>query len=215
MQKIPTLFIRQYPQSGKPILMSAYNPEALWVPTGVGVPTRKMDGTAILIRGHDLLKRYDAKPGRTPPEGFEQIGEPDEVTGRVVGWVPVNFEDPNDQWIKEAWENRTSQGSPVRRRVTPSGTYELVGPKINGNPHRMSIHHLVEHRSLRIPTKVPVTFGELGEWLSSFDGEGIVWHHIDGRMAKIKRRDFDLPWPLPITLPGDETVEPTPSPVEV
>jgi hypothetical protein len=25
--------------------------------------------------------------------------------------------------------------------------------------------------------------------------EGIVWHHQDGRMAKIKRRDFGYPWP--------------------
>ena len=25
--------------------------------------------------------------------------------------------------------------------------------------------------------------------------EGIVWHHPDGRMVKIKARDFGLPWP--------------------
>lgn len=24
--------------------------------------------------------------------------------------------------------------------------------------------------------------------------EGLVWHHPDGRMAKIKRRDFGLKW---------------------
>ena len=28
------------------------------------------------------------------------------------------------------------------------------------------------------------------------DIEGIVWHHPDGRMAKIKRRDFGLSWPI-------------------
>ena len=26
--------------------------------------------------------------------------------------------------------------------------------------------------------------------------EGIVWHHEDGRMAKIKRSDFGIKWPL-------------------
>jgi hypothetical protein len=26
--------------------------------------------------------------------------------------------------------------------------------------------------------------------------EGIVWHHPDGRMVKIKRRDLGLPWPV-------------------
>ena len=25
--------------------------------------------------------------------------------------------------------------------------------------------------------------------------EGIVWHHPDGRMAKIKARDFGIQWP--------------------
>jgi hypothetical protein len=25
--------------------------------------------------------------------------------------------------------------------------------------------------------------------------EGVVWYHEDGRMVKIKRRDFGLKWP--------------------
>ena len=30
----------------------------------------------------------------------------------------------------------------------------------------------------------------LAEWLTARRYEGIVWHHPDGRMAKLKRRDF-------------------------
>jgi hypothetical protein len=30
----------------------------------------------------------------------------------------------------------------------------------------------------------------LAKYLAEFEGEGIVWHHPDGRMAKLKRKDF-------------------------
>ena len=38
----------------------------------------------------------------------------------------------------------------------------------------------------------PITFDTLREALTGdFRFEGIVWHHPDGRMAKLKRRDFE------------------------
>jgi hypothetical protein len=41
---------------------------------------------------------------------------------------------------------------------------------------------------------VPRDFDGLREYLASFNGEGIVFHHPDGRMVKIRRTDFDFPW---------------------
>jgi hypothetical protein len=38
----------------------------------------------------------------------------------------------------------------------------------------------------------PRMFEGLRTWLAENDVEGIVWHHPDGRMAKIKARDFGL-----------------------
>ena len=35
-----------------------------------------------------------------------------------------------------------------------------------------------------------VMFAGLAEWLHAHPYEVIVWHHPDGRMAKIKKRDF-------------------------
>jgi hypothetical protein len=35
-----------------------------------------------------------------------------------------------------------------------------------------------------------LTFEGLRSSLRLHDGEGVVWHHPDGRMAKLKRRDF-------------------------
>ncbi len=48
----------------------------------------------------------------------------------------------------------------------------------------------------REPTLVeddpPRTFAECRGWFARHDVEGIVWHHPDGRMAKLKARDFGL-----------------------
>lgn len=74
------------------------------------------------------------------------------------------------------------------------GTYELCGPKINRNPERYPGHRLVRHEDA-----APIKVGAL-TWegiraavlaAAEADGvEGIVRHHDDGRMAKIKARDF-------------------------
>ncbi|GGH67162.1 hypothetical protein HNQ91_001716 [Filimonas zeae] len=38
------------------------------------------------------------------------------------------------------------------------------------------------------------TFEGIRTFLESFEGEGVVFHHPDGRMCKIKRRDFGMKW---------------------
>ena len=71
------------------------------------------------------------------------------------------------------------------------GTYELCGPKIQGNPERFPAHVLVPHSAERIPAD-PRTFEEIKAFLATADIEGIVWHHPDGRMAKVKTKDFGM-----------------------
>lgn len=41
----------------------------------------------------------------------------------------------------------------------------------------------------------PRDYDGLKEFLADRCIEGIVWHHPDGRMVKIKARDFGIPWP--------------------
>jgi hypothetical protein len=77
--------------------------------------------------------------------------------------------------------------------VPHEGTYELVGPKVQGNPYHLEVHKLIRHGADLIDA--PRDFDGLRVWLSEHTIEGIVWHHPDGRMAKIKRRDFGLSWP--------------------
>jgi len=41
-------------------------------------------------------------------------------------------------------------------------------------------------------TDCPRTFDALREYLRGRDIEGVVWHHPDGRLVKIKGKDFGL-----------------------
>jgi hypothetical protein len=72
------------------------------------------------------------------------------------------------------------------------GTYELVGPKVQGNPERYERHTLIRHANAQIFQNAPREFNDLRSWLTDKDIEGIVFHHPDGRMGKIKKRDFGL-----------------------
>ena len=73
----------------------------------------------------------------------------------------------------------------------PDGTYELVGPKVQGNPEHLTEHRLIRHGSV-VEDDAPRSFEGLRMWFDKKDIEGIVFHHPDGRMAKIKLRDFGL-----------------------
>lgn len=185
MQKIISLFQRNY--DGDRLVRDEVTPGAEWVINGEGIATRKWDGTCCLIDKGQLFKRYDAKKGKTPPEGFIPAQEPDSVTGHWPGWVKVGS-DKEDKYHREGFDN--SKDGNV---YLPDGTYELVGPKINGNKDGHEKHYLIPHGDERFST-TPRTFNELKEWFDGRSIEGIVWHHPDGRMVKIKKKDFGYKW---------------------
>lgn len=175
MNKIPTLFVRD-PETNLRYVTRDVNPQALWV-LAEGVATRKYDGTCVKFDGERWWARREVKPGKDAPAGFEPV-EMDEVTGKTVGWEPAE-QSGFAGWLDEA---RAASDLP------PVGTYELCGPKINGNPEGYSMHVLVPHG--RVVLNAPRDFDGLRDWLQAHDYEGIVWHHPDGRMAKLKKRDF-------------------------
>jgi hypothetical protein len=135
--------------------------------------------------------RPDLKPAPLDWEPCQR--ELDLGSGHWPGWVPVNI-GPDDQYHREAWD-----GAPV----PPDGTYELVGPKIQGNPYGLRYHMLMPHGGgpavllWRPEDGGRRTFETIKSFLEGFGHEGIVFHHPDGRMAKIRRRDFGFRWPLP------------------
>ena len=184
MKKIPTLYARDW-QGDRSRVINEVNPECAWVLDGQGRATRKWDGTAILMRAGRAFKRYDAKAGRTPPVEFEPAQDADPKTGHWPGWLPAS-DGPADRWLREALGPRAD--------LVYDGTYELIGPKVQGNPERWPEHALVRHGSAHL-TIADARFETVRHYLEINAIEGIVWHHDDGRMAKITRRDFGIPWP--------------------
>lgn len=179
MQKIQSLFHRNF--DGDRLVRDEVVPGSEWVQNGEGIATRKLDGTCCLIRDGKLYKRYEVKVGGKHPHLFEPAGDVDANTGKQQGWVPVG-DGPEDKWHREAF-----------RPDLPDGTYELVGPKVQGNPEEYAKHVLLKHGLVVFYDDPPKTFSELKEWFEHHNYiEGIVWHHPDGRMVKLKLKDFGL-----------------------
>jgi len=188
MKKIISLFERDYSPGTNNQVVNRVIPGAEWIQQGEGVATQKLDGTCCLMRGGVLYKRYEVKPGRTPPAGFEPACPVDSVTGKQQGWMKVDTDNPSDKWHVEAYKEFHDH----HRGYLPNGTYELCGPKIQGNPEGLEKHTLMGHAHAPTFQDCPTDFVYLKEWLKTQDIEGIVWHHPDGRMVKIKKKDFGL-----------------------
>jgi hypothetical protein len=185
MCKIPTVFVRG--EQDRRYVTEAVTPDCEWVMAGEGQATRKFDGVCTMLDEHgNWWARREIKPGKIPPPSFV-TAEYDATTGKTVGWEPI-AQSAFAKWHAEAVENC---GPPDG--VT--GTFELIGPKVNGNPEHCDMHILVEH-AFALRVDVPeLTFDGIRKTvlaLAEADGcEGIVWHHEDGiRYAKIKARDF-------------------------
>ena len=178
MKKIPTIFNRNY-DSNRCRVFNMQHPDCDWVFNGKGVATRKWDGTCCMIKDGEYFKRRCIKlkkSGAIPAEFIrEQL---DSNTGKLFGWMPVAEE---DKWHVEALYFGLVDG-----------TYELVGPKIQGNPEEFFEHYLVSHRYGEIYNGILRTFDGIRAFMRDKDIEGIVFHHPDGRMAKIKKSDYGM-----------------------
>lgn len=191
MRKIPTLFLRDPKDRSR--LLPTVTPGCEWVLQGEGQATRKYDGTCVKVdKSGAWWARREVKPGKEAPLNWV-LEQHDDVTGKGVGWEPIE----QSSFYKVFCEAHTNWYG-ARGDVQPSpGTYELCGPKINGNPEGFHEHILVPHGTTRIHDIFPedLTFEGLRSLLTcgsypSLHWEGIVWHHPDGRMAKLKVRDF-------------------------
>lgn len=178
MKKMLTIFKRN-PDNMREILTEQH-PDCLWVFKGEGVTTRKYDGTCVKFENGKMFKRYCLKGNRKAPEGYEQV-DFDPNTGKGFGWIPV-IDTPENKYHLEV----------LKQGGFADGTYELLGPKIQGNPENWSIYEVINHDHAERYLDVPLKFEYLKNWLETKDIEGLVFQHPDGRMAKIKKSDFGL-----------------------
>lgn len=195
MRKVPCLFVREF--EGKRItrITPEVTPGCEWVLAGEGDAYVKRDGTACAVIGGVLHRRYDAKRGKTPPpDAVPCDPEPDPITGHWPHWLPVESGKPADRWYSEAWQ-RLPFGA-------VNGTYELCGPHFQANPEGLDRDMFIKHDSEPVShawARESISFGNLRDLMRAWAHEGIVFHHPDGRMAKIRRADFGLVWPAGVS----------------
>lgn len=178
MKKIPTLFERDW-NGDRSRVTPQVHAGCEWVLAGEGRATVKIDGTCCMIRDGKLFKRRELRQGDATPVSFELVDH-DEDTGKTVGWMPVG-DGNDDKWHREAFA----------RLVPPleDGTYELVGPKVQGNVEDRRSHELLWHGTMEAED-APRDYEGLRKYMDGLSIEGLVWHHPDGRMAKLKLKDF-------------------------
>lgn len=184
MQKIITLFKRN--DEAKNLVRNEVADGAEWVINGEGIATRKYDGTCCAFWNGRFYKRieWDIKKGQAPPSWLHWDFNPLQRSGH--GWLPIS-DDPADWMHREGFlRGADDKGNPFS-----DGTYELCGPKLQKNPEQFSSYVLVPHGRDKL-LDCPRTFNEIKEYLRDKDIEGVVWHHPDGRMVKIKKKDFGL-----------------------
>lgn len=185
MDKIPTIFERgdDFRVVNRP------RPGCEWVFAGEGLPTEKLDGTNIrLTIRSGLCVRVEKR--RNPDKAQK-------ARGIVDAWyVDADESSPGDRWIFDAVKSTSVTDWPDGEHSA-----EALGEHIQGNPLGLSGHLCVPF-NLRIPAFDASTVGRSYATLQSFLGEadslfspghppeGIVFHHPDGRRAKIKRKDF-------------------------
>ena len=193
MKKIPTLFERIYDTNGKVIgITDIVKPGFEWVLSGDGEATVKIDGSCCAIINGVFYKRYDAKKGKTPPDGaIPCTPAPDPITGHWPHWVLVDEENSADKWFIKAYMTLFPHGVDG---YWDNRTYEAIGKHFNGNPYTMEDDVLVPHGEETIED-CPRTFDGIKEYLKHHYIEGIVFWKGNMPQCKIKRSDFGYKWP--------------------
>ena len=208
MKKMSTLFKRIFNEDHTVTTLNDVTPGCEWVFKGEGVATRKYDGACCAIIDGVFYKRYDAKQGKPIPDGAIKCqAEGDAVTGHLPCWVKVT-DKPEDKWFRAAFKwtmcDEYDEMSELHKD-NYERTYEAVGPHFNSNTDGFETDKLVRHGDTEIIAFTGTILAEYGyDLILSFEGikeylrkhmiEGIVFHHPDGRMCKIKRSDFGFEW---------------------
>lgn len=181
MKKISTLFAKDPKNLAR--VINKINAENAWVINGEAIATRKFDGTSVAIINGELFKRFDAKKGRSIPANAIPCQEADLISGHHPHWLKCDRTKSEDKFFFEGFDD-------LKAKI--DGTYELCGPKVQGNPEKLEKHTLIKHGS-EILDFVNLDFNDLEKFLSENDIEGIVFHHTsDGRMCKLRKSDFGI-----------------------
>ncbi|MFK8104105.1 MAG: DUF5565 family protein [Saprospiraceae bacterium] len=155
------------------------------------IATEKLDGMNIrLTIRQAAVVRVEKRRNPSKIQKAKGITEP--------WYVDADLDNSQDKWIFDAVKN--TDFSEVK---DGEWSAEAIGENIQGNPLNLDknivfIFSLPELKDKITLSNVPTEFNALKEYLATQKSvigqdtliEGIVWHHPDGRMVKIKRKDF-------------------------
>ena len=195
MKKIPTILPKDPSDLGKVVSGKVMD--------GIVSFRLKIDGTSCMIKDGKPYCRFDVKTIKNKkgvktvismeelinkiPEGAIACQEPDSKSGHWPHWIPVT-DAPEHKYIKEGFENLFN---PV------DGTYECIGPKLQGNPHNVDKHLWVAHFSdllifdLNEDGWRKDAFEFFNKFFKEFHWEGLVAYDKNNvPIGKIRRSDF-------------------------
>lgn len=154
--------------------------------------TEKLDGMNIRVTvRHQIVVRVEKR--RNPNKVQKQKGITD------PWYIDADEFSSEDKWIFDAVKNTDFS-------EVPDGEWsaEALGKNIQGNPLKLDnnqvfIFSLPQWRKKITLENVPCNYDKLKKWLPKQKSklgnnagiEGIVWHHPNGEMVKIKLKDFD------------------------
>ena len=186
MEKIQTIFDRDWNGNRKviPQYVEGVSPELL----KEAKATEKLDGTnvRVTVRNYNVVR-------------VEKRKNPDKIQ-KVRGIKEPWYKDADeyssdDKWIFDAVKNTSFSNISDGEH---SG--EAVGKNIQGNPLNLKDNRVVFFKLGQSPIfkNVPTDYKGLKDWLPKQRSkygknckiEGIVWHCFNGKMFKIKIKDF-------------------------
>ncbi len=188
MNKIPTIFERD-PKTYK--VTAEIRPECLWILSEEAIATEKLDGMNVrLTTRRGEIVRVERRNNPTKQQKARGIVEP---------WYREAFRDADQHIIK------ATGFTDVSKWCDGEHCCEAIGPSLQNNPLGLkdpvcvSIDLGSDSCCLALKTQYLATdFDVFRQWIlmleSSYSpghpAEGVVFHHWDGRRAKIKRKDF-------------------------
>lgn len=168
------------------------NPRVWWIFEEEARASLKKDGTSITVMDDGtLMARRSVRRGKRAPEGYIEA-EVDDFTGNSFGLEPLEG---------SGWKKMVDEA--LGGGTLEPGTYELCGPKVNGNPEGLVAHQLLPHgadEAVEIPDMRELAALDDGEvydrLLPIFEDyrdrgiEGVVWAGEGGKRAKLRVKDF-------------------------
>lgn len=147
MKKMPIIFDMTFNKDGDREVLHTIRKEICDLVSmtlaegGFIIPTFKRDGTAVFRDSEgNWFTRRAVKTGKQAPEGFVAL-ETDPNTGTTFGWEPKDSS-PMKKFLNKAIEKFIHDNGTEPPRNT---TFELIGPKINGNPENVTADELRIH----------------------------------------------------------------------